>query len=127
MTAAQDAQRAREKAAAAPRVEAIRKLAAAGMSGPQIAGELGMTRGQVMGLCHRNEIRLGAARIVEPPAPVPKPVAAIGGKGCRFPLWPHKERPDGRFCGERVARGSYCTLHDKVTHYVSNISGGHER
>lgn len=48
----------------------------------------------------------------------------VGGAGCRFPLWRHEDRPDGRFCGKRV-RGAgepYCAKHHKLTHQKSATS-----
>lgn len=40
-------------------IKAIRKLAKAGCSGSQIAGEFGASRNAIIGLCHRNGIQLG--------------------------------------------------------------------
>lgn len=44
------------------------------------------------------------------PPPVPRP------RGCQWPLWPDKAKPDGKFCAAALAPGgSYCPEHHRLS------------
>lgn len=104
----------------------IRRLAAAEKTFSEIAAELGLTRSVVAGVLSRSG---GTGRLAKKKSerdgvaigarPEPAPLRrsnGIGGSGCRFPLWPHDAKPDGRFCGKEVdgAGRPYCAKHSAI-------------
>lgn len=82
----------------------IEALRAAGNTFKQIGIELGMTRSAVAGQVSR--IGKAKAKVAAAAAP-----AAKRRPGCRFPLWDDRERPNHRYCGKALDRGSYCKPH----------------
>lgn len=54
--------------------------------------------------------RLPAPAPPEPRGLVVRPARDAVRDGCRWPLWSDTDRPDGRFCGERITPGwqPYC-------------------
>lgn len=106
-------------------IEAIRPLAAKGLSAAQIAKELGVTRNTIIGRCSRASIPLQAQGGRPPstalglagpdtpePLSLPTPTRA---SHCQYPIGDPKE-PGFHFCGQPKAQGSYCQEHFELCH-----------
>ncbi len=52
-----------------------------------------------------------------PPRPVAPPTAYVEPGKCRFPMWP-AGKPSHLYCGEPIARRSYCRVHSKACYVV---------
>jgi hypothetical protein len=97
----------RDPAVVAERVERISALLASGLSCGQIARQLAVSKGSVMGLKHR---WIDTGRRPEPKlGPVPVPVAEP--RGCQFPL--SDGRP-WRFCDAPATKGVWCAEHYRI-------------
>lgn len=129
----------------------IIRLAALGKRNIEIATALGLTRGTVAGVMNRaglksprqhSTVATTQARFLErkrrgqgvvedngPTFGISRATgfqaSAVGGAGCRFPLWRHEDRPDGRFCGKpALAPGEpYCSKHHALTHQKASVAG----
>lgn len=110
-------------------VTAIAELAAEKLSAGQIAERLGLTRNQVIGLCHRRGIMLKRRpgyqnKRPEPAEPRALPVGRrIDMSGCRWPLWGNREAPTHEYCGEAIATPGrpYCAEHERRSRGQGNV------
>jgi hypothetical protein len=90
-------------------IETLKRLWDEGLSGGQIAREMGRTRGAVMGKAGRLGL-FNDRQYVKPPL-------ALAGSGgaprvCQWPTWPHGAKPTQEFCGRPAkADSSYCPEH----------------